>query len=347
LSASDNWRIASTVMSALPKPRQSAFDQYWRFASERQRIFAQRVSGAPKPWTEDKTLQHYKFCNVFRASDRVSQFMIGEVIYHGEPCSPADRIFQIVAFRTFSRIATWRSLRASLGRTPTLEDLRSGAFAKALEEARRRNGGLYTGAFILCATRAYGHAEKHLNHVALFRHMFLEARADETILAARSLADVYSIIHAFPLMGDFMAYQIAIDLNYSELLRFDENDFTMPGPGALRGIKKVFEDLGGMTPAKAVMWMVERQDEEFERLGVPAARLWGRRLHAIDCQGLFCEVDKYCREAMPELRSARTRIKATFKESSEPLRLFFPPRWGINQWLPKAPVLGFGFQPRV
>ena len=55
------------------------------------------------------------------------------------------------------------------------------------------------------------------------------------------------LLHRYPLMGDFMSYQVAIDLNYSDLLDFSENDFTQPGPGALRGIKKAFEDLGSYT----------------------------------------------------------------------------------------------------
>lgn len=61
----------------------------------------------------------------------------------------------------------------------------------------------------------------------------------------------------------------------------------------------MFQDLGDYTPAEIVLWMTERQGDEFARLGLPFAGLWGRPLHAIDCQGLFCETDKYCREAAP------------------------------------------------
>ena len=322
-----------------PTPRPRIYGLYWYFASERQRVFERRVAGEPWPWTEDPILRVYKFCNVYRAADRVSQYLIQEVCYHGEPCTPADRLFQILAFRTFSKVATWRSVRAFLGRHPTLDDLGDGSFTRALEHARRQHGGLYTGAFILCATDAYGQALKHLNHVELFRHMFLQDALGERLLAARSLREVYELLHGYPLMGDFMSYQVAIDLNYSGLLDFSENEFTQPGPGALRGIKKCFEDLGDYTPAEAILWMVERQEEAFARFGLPFSGLWGRPLHAIDCQGLFCELDKYCREAAPELASARKRIKARFSPTPEPLRLFFPPKWGINRKLPAGPVL--------
>lgn len=321
-----------------PMPREEVYRLYWYFASERHAIFERRVQGLPAPWTVDPILHTFKFCNVYRAADRVSQFLIRDVAYASDCGDPADRIFQIIAFRIFSKIETWRGIRAFLGRTPRIADLASGALLAALEWTRERNGGLYTGAFILCATDAYGQGLKHRNHVALFRDMFLTHRVADQIGNARTLKSVYDILHAFPLMGDFMSYQIAVDLNYSDLLAFGENDFTVPGPGAHRGIRKVFEDLGDFTPEDAIQWMVERQKDEFMRYGLPFGGLWGRPLHAIDCQGLFCEVDKYCREAVPALPSARKRIKARYSKQQAPIQLFFPPKWGINHLLPREPV---------
>ena len=323
-------------MKRAPIPRERIYDLYWYFASERQKVFEKRLAAEPGPWTDDSILQTYKFCNVFRAADRVSQYMIRNVCYHDEPCTPADRLFQIIAFRTFSKIETWEAVHGFLGRYPTLDDLASGAFTSALEHAQAQNGGLYTGAFILCATNAYGQPAKYLNHVELFRHMFLIDKLADKLLAAKSLQAVFELLKSYPLMGNFMSYQTAIDLNYSDLINFSENDFTVPGPGALRGMKKVFESLGDYTPAETVLWMVEHQQEEFDRLGLPFHGLFGRPMSAIDCQNIFCETDKYCREAAPELASARTRIKAHFAETPKPIRYFFPPKWGINEAAAKA-----------
>ncbi len=316
------------------KPRSGVYELYWRFASRRQAIFERRIAGQPAPWTEDPILQRYKFCNVYRASDRISQYMIRNVIYRDTNDTPADRLFRIVAFRTFSNAETWDGLSEELGHAPRLADLKSGAFSSALDKLKKRLGGLYTGAFILCATKAFGFDEKHKNHVALFKHMFLEKGAAEALLSAPSLQAIVQLLETFPLTGPFMSYQIAIDLNYSDLINFNENDYTQAGPGALRGIKKAFVDVGTNSPGEVIKWMVEHQNKEFQRLGLPFNGLWGRPLHAIDCQGLFCELDKYCREAVPELSSARTRIKAKFQASQEPLCLFFPPKWKLNDRLP-------------
>lgn len=315
-------------------PRDEVYRFYWYFAAERQRVFNARIAGGPGPWTDDRILQVFKFCNVFRAADRVSQYMIRNVCYHDESCSPQDRLFQIVAFRMFSKIATWEGLRDRLGRYPTLDDLADGKFSAALDDVRAANGGLYTGAFILCATDAYGQRIKHLNHVELLKHMFLLEDLGESLLNASSLQEVFRLLRFFPLVGDFMAYQTAIDLNYSALVNFSENDFTCAGPGAQRGIKKMFVSTGINSSSDVIQWMVANQQSEFERLGLDFSGLFGRPLHAIDCQGLFCEVDKYCREAAPDLASARSRIKAKFTPATAAVDLYFPPKWGINDRLP-------------
>lgn len=327
-----------------PIPRAAIYPLYWTFASRRQAAFERRVAGAPPPWTDDEIIRRFKFCNVFRAADRVSQYMIREVACATHEVSAPDRVFQIVAFRTFSQPQTWEGVRHRLSRAPTLEDLASGELERALDDVKSERGGLYTGAFILCATKAFGFEEKHRNHIALFKHMFFEGAAAKRLLDATSLEQMVRLLESFPLTGPFMSYQIAIDLNYSDLFSFDEDDYTQAGPGALRGLKKAFIDLGDYSPDDVIMWMVNRQEMEFERFELPFSGLWGRRLHAIDCQGLFCELDKYCREAAPELLSARSRIKSRFVPSAEPLQLFFPPRWGLNDRLPARLSMAVGSQ---
>lgn len=333
-------KVGRTLMPSRPIPRPGVYDLYWLFAYKRHATFEKRVAGLPAPWTDDPILQTYKFCNTFRAADRVSQYLIRHVANKNDDSTPVDRSFQIVAFRAFSKVATWKRLRELLGGAPRLEHLVDGSFEHGLTTLKTQHGGLYTGAFILCATDAFGRQQKHLNHVELFRHMFISHSLGERILEATSLRGLYELLHEFPLMGDFMSYQTAVDLNYSTLVNFSENDFTQPGPGAVRGLRKVFLDLNGYTPADAIKWMVDHQDAEFERLGLPFTGLWGRPLHAIDAQNLFCETDKYCREAVPHLPSARSRIKTRYVTTAEPLELMFPPKWGINDRLPQGKVLG-------
>src|SRR6266404_9162526 len=85
------------------------FDVYWRFAAERQRVFHLRAAGAPPPWTADPVLSRHKFTNVYRAADRVSQYLIRDVIYAG-PEDLDEVVFRVLLFKVFNRIETWELL---------------------------------------------------------------------------------------------------------------------------------------------------------------------------------------------------------------------------------------------
>lgn len=317
-----------------PIVRSEVHDAYWQFAAERQQIFHRRLLGEKGPWTQNSILARYKFCNAYRAADRVSQYLIGNVIYDEQlRALPAEDTFmRIILFRLFSKESTWEALEQATDGV-RLATLQVGRLARVLDRLRERQS-IYTAAFILCAHDAYGHPTKHRNHLELVKRMFRPGALGHELARASSLKEVYQALTAWPMIGPFMGYQLAIDLNYSEHLRFSEDEFTMPGPGAVRGLRKVFSDFGGHSPQQLIMRMVERQEQEFDRLGLSFRTLFGRRLHAIDCQGLFCETDKYSRQAFPELSSNRSRIKQEFRPAERPLTLSFPPKWGIRADVP-------------
>lgn len=315
-----------------PEVRPEVYRAYWAFAAERQRIFDARLAGDWTPSTKDPILARHRFCNVFRAADRVSQHLIRTAAF-GEPdLLEEDFFLRIVLHRLFCRPSTWELLERELGRIDA-QTFAPDVYDRVLDDARARGAKLYTGAYIVSPSGVYGYARKHRNHLALLEAM-LASGVSRRVAGANSLRAVYEELRTWPLIGPFMAYQLAIDLNYSPLLSFSEDDFTMPGPGAVRGLSKVFVDLGGLSPADSVHWLVEQQDRVGEELGIAVPTLFGRRLHAIDCQNLLCEVDKYCRVAFPDLLSDRSVIKQRYIPDPEPYRLYFPPEWDINERVP-------------
>jgi hypothetical protein len=110
-------------------------------------------------------------------------------------------------------------------------------------------------------------------------------------------------------------------------------DFVVPGPGAISGIRKCFSDLGGLNESEIIKVVTEMQEQEFDRLGIKFRSLWGRPLQLIDCQNLFCEIDKYSRVAFPEMtkENGRTRIKQKYKINNTPISFWYPPKWNINE----------------
>jgi hypothetical protein len=316
-----------------PVVREDVYRTYWAFASERQRIFEARLAGVSGPWTDDPILGSYRFCNVFRAADRVSQHLIQHAAY-GDCSADIDDVFlRVVLHRLFSRPTTWDLLQDQLGSIDAAT-FNAEAYGSILDHAWGKGQRIYTSAFILCPTPVFGFDRKHRNHLALLQAMLADG-VPARVARAPSLESVYLELRNWPLIGPFMAYQLAVDLNYSPIIEFSEDEFVVPGPGAERGLAKVFLDLGNLEPAEAVLWLVEQQHLVGSRFDLVAPSLFGRALHAIDCQNLLCEVDKYCREAYPALTSNRSRIKQRFVAATAPHELFFPPDWGINDSIPE------------
>lgn len=312
------------------------FDTYWRFAKKRQDIFMHRVHGDPLPWTDDPVLLAHRFTNTYRASDRVSQYLIQRVLYDGE--QSADEIFfRAILFKLFNRISTWEALKEQFGQ-PKWKSFSFEKYARALDRIMDAGKTLYSAAYIM-PSPAFGSPRKHRNHLRLIEYM-MKNRAPGRIAEARSLESVFRILRDFPSLGDFLAFQFTIDLNYSNLINFPESQFVVAGPGARDGIKKCFLDTAGLNESEIIHAVTEMAESEFSRLDLSFQILWGRPLQPIDCQNIFCEVDKYARVVHPEFqgKTGRSRIKQKFTVNSDPLPQWYPPKWGLS--IPK------GLQPR-
>ena len=288
------------------------------------------------PWTKDSTIARHKFTNAYRASDRVSQYLIRHVIYQGDQ-SLKEVFFRIILFKLFNKIETWELLQNNLG-TITYEDFWFSRYDEVLTAAKSAKTRIYSAAYIMpSGNRAFGYRAKHSNHLKLLERM-MEDGVPQRISEASSMTQAFEIIRSYPTIGNFLGYQFVTDLNYSEICDFSEMEFVVPGPGALDGIHKCFSDLGGLNEAEIIRLVADLQEREFERLGLEFRSLWGRRLQLIDCQNLFCEVSKYARVTHPEIRGSndRSRIKQVYRPSDKPLEYWFPPKWGINHLLPES-----------
>ena len=240
-----------------------------------------------------------------------------------------DTILRILLFKIFNRVDTWEYLVDRVGQ-PTATGFSAEAYAKALDELLDQGRRVYSAAYIMPNPRL-GADRKHRNHLSL-----LEMLLREGVLAglekARSLRSLYEQLCDVQSFGPFLAFQYAIDLNYSPYFEFDEMEFVVAGPGALRGIGKCFADTGGLDAAGVIAAMADSATDFFETTPMPTPfrDLWGRSLQLIDCQNLFCEVDKYARVAHPEHSvDGPGRIKQVFRIDQRPLPLGYPPKWGL------------------
>jgi hypothetical protein len=323
--------LAIDIINKLSAPKTSTvYDTYWRFAAERQNIFFNRLQETLPPWSRDPILQLHKFTNAYRVTDRVSQFLVKEIIYKGDQ-KPEELLFRILLFKLFNKIETWEHL------TKDLDEIRFNTYDytiydNVLSLLKQKGNAIYSGAYIMASAKSsFGFGYKHQNHLKLLE-LIMQKPIIDRIIQSESLEQLYNVLKELPSIGPFLAYQYAIDINYSSLTNFSEMDFVKAGPGAKDGIRKCFIDLGEFSEEDIIKYMADRQGLEFERLEIDFKDLWGRPLQLIDCQNLFCEVDKYSRLAHPEIRgiSDRTRIKQKFRPTSlRKIEYCFPEKWKL------------------
>ena len=152
------------------KPKTTiVFDTYWIFAAKRQDIFFKRVNGIASPWTNDPVLSQYKFTNAYRASDRVSQYLIKHVIKSGSQKSN-ELFFRIILFKLFNKIGTWKALEKINGEV-SFKNYDFETYNDVLKKLKA-DGTIYSSAYIMASGRSsFGYPKKHQNHLKLLERM--------------------------------------------------------------------------------------------------------------------------------------------------------------------------------
>lgn len=241
-------------------------------------------------------------------------------------------VFRILLFKLFNSIGAWQALKAKFG-IPTWKGFNEQSYAAELGNAWANGVDIWNNAYMQNDQKNFAHvsSEKHPRYIRLLKIM-MDDGVTAKLEAARTYRDAFQVLYAYPLHKGFIGMQHLTDINYSEVINFDEDDFIIPGPGAYRGLQKCF----GRKPSEreASDWireLVNDQEVFFEFYGLKPVTLNGRRrIHAIDAQNLFCETDKVARLKHPEFKlKANERIKQTLNPTGPLPPPFFPPKWGI------------------
>ncbi|KAJ7597646.1 hypothetical protein C8J56DRAFT_771415 [Mycena floridula] len=318
------------------------FDALFYWISERKNIYDRRLAGLPqsyvvifqpgksinnalsREWTADENLKHHRFTNCYRVLDRTTNFIIKEVIEKGSQ-NELEIVFRVVLFNLFTKIETWELLEEKLG-TLTWAAYDQDKYYAVLKQAAREKKAICTGSFQKPPPKFfYGDARDYLAQ--------LEAIMGGPVLhelkSARFLNEIFLYLKSHPGLGDFGAFQLLLNLSYTNVFNFSGNDFVVSGLGCNSGIEKMFERKGLGKARKAeenmyagiIRYLCETQSIHFQRLGldVPGLGPDNLPLDLADIEHSICEVDKFARLAYPGLPSSKKQLKRTFIPSDKPL----------------------------
>lgn len=290
--------------------RADRLERFVGFVAERQRAWYRRVVlGEEPPWSADEVLRRRRFTNVYRLLDPGTQYAIQAILDREAP--GPDRVFNALVYRLVGRAET----HAHVG-FQRLEDFDVEAFESALKERRDGNGDedgqpVFTGAYLVAGYSGYGGSDKVENVARLFgdaRDRFDGFWAE--VRDASGPEDAYAAIRGLPGFGNFLAYQVLVDLLYplpshggESLLPHSPNEWAAAGPGAKRGLERLIGDGGGRGEADvseldAMRWLWRNLGAEFDRLGIDFVWLRdeaGERVEPslADVQNCCCEFHKY------------------------------------------------------
>lgn len=222
---------------------------YWM--NERHNIYLARKAGKLHPWTKDKILRDYKFTNVFRQLDRVTQEWTQRFITllgRGEKLQRGDLLFHCIMFRIFNWPETYdalfynmRTYDSSPGpddKVPTNWNLKRAI--KILEQRKVEGKQIFTGAYIVTSGNRVG--SKIVTICEALNEIY-KKRMDiaEDIYSGGTMQNAVEVLQTLPTVGPFVGYEIACDLSHTRLLQHakDRKAWANPGPGAKRGIHRL------------------------------------------------------------------------------------------------------------
>lgn len=280
------------------------------FIAERYRIHRLRTGGYPKPWTADPILQRYKFCNVYREDDRVTQWVERHVRrpYAQHPhlwfmlclarqVNWPDTLAEVIAAEATS---AWPRVAKLAGQQWSPAALRTVLLGRGA-----RGEKVYTGAYMLNCVwpRAYeGPREKaYFTTEVVLAPLWYNRKRVSKQLEGCSLQHAHATLSGYTGWGDFLIGQVIADLKHTRYLRKarDWYDWAVLGPGSTRGLRRV-QGLPVPGAAYAQGVAVELLLELREELKLKAAL--PRKLCLQDLQNCLCEFDKYERVRLGEGR---------------------------------------------
>lgn len=261
---------------------------YWAFLRERYNILLKRRAGEPGPWTEDPVLRAWRFCNVRREDDRVTIWFRENI---RDPLrNDPNVLFATVAFRWFNTIETGEAIKPWL---------LTGAWDRAqvlhvLEGLLHQGKHIFTGAFMINS------APGKPKHIDVLDNLDWCLQHFHRVHPCATKEAAFKSLLAVPRLGNFAAYQVIVDLQYTYLLENapDLNTFTVAGPGCAKGISLCFYDTPdwysyGNKGHQVAMLQMMRDTHE---CGMADPKLWPSewpRLPLSDVENGFCEYAKW------------------------------------------------------
>lgn len=283
------------------------FDELVEFVNEREQVRLNKDRGFLQPYTLDPILAKYRFCNVRRKDDRVSQWLLKN--YYKDVSG--DVWFRALLARLINWPPTLLYLMDKLVIPRRAEDFNSYLFIEAMKELEARKEKIYSSAYIVYPTMVKGNTKSvNLCEYIIKPTIDMASKMRGAVASGSIKHTTNQLAEAFGIQT-FIAGQVSADLTY---LRFqldnaiDLYSWAPMGPGSQRGLNRLHERklLKVITENRFNQELVEAR----EIIIKSNEALKDLTLH--DCQNIMCEFDKYQR-----VKTGEGKPRQNYKHTTE------------------------------
>lgn len=290
-------------------------DCFFEYAKEREAIRVRRKEGASRllPLTDDPILQTYRFTNVFREDDKVTRWIRAHDPHQRWPVIKSEwkhQVFYTIMSRWFNRFDTlvWMQKMYIIDDFfITGEKERTDRMLKDW----RPKGPWVTGAYIIHTPNGHGwdKAQGVLEDVwevwKDLDNMYIRW-GDCNAYYGVTMEWMTKDLCRYRDLGPFMAYEIACDLRWSLLSadRVPKDVYTWanPGPGARRGLRRIFDREIFLANSKAGTQTSIEQMSYLLHEWTRRKAVRYREIEMREIEHTLCEFDKYERVRLGEGR---------------------------------------------
>lgn len=264
--------------------------KYW--VVERERVRKAKEAGLPKPWTKDVLIANHRWCNVRRADDKVSRWLLDNW-YDGHNASPRS----LVIAAALARLINWPdTLFELMVDDKPFTKWNASAVRNKLAKWQGTGNKVFTGAYIINGAAGGSKVDQVVRHVQVLATT-MRGSNGRPVLHADSMEHTWAELIKCPGIGSFMAGQIVADLRYVLPGAWSDRMQWAPlGPGSTRGMRRLLalEPRGAMRQGEFNV-LLPKLIELLQRDRKTGVVFADRKLEAMDIQNCLCEFDKYVR----------------------------------------------------
>ncbi len=252
-----------------------------------------------RPWTKDELLNLYSFTNVRRIEDTVTKFTLKNICLN-PALNLKQKVLNLIWFRIFNKPQTFNMFNFPIKQ----QDLNC-SFQQVVEKYQKMINmkTLSRGAYMTSGSvkRHTQHQKQFITNMMPFYMIwqFNKTQNIERFLVSKP-NQAFDILLNIRGLGQFLAYQVYIDLSYCPQTIFTQNDFVYLGDGAIKGVNYVCPKLNKLEKMQFIKYVQTNLDQWLRYFYntslfqlMQDLKPQDRNLTLSNIQNCFCQFSKY------------------------------------------------------